>query len=161
MRRLTFWIVGAGVGHSLQKQNKVNDIKKRENPPLIDLNLGTNCVSHIPTVRRGVHVLGSGLQPELGVPPAWPCLSRPRSGHLLTRTCWCFLVRHISLQSKVARFIHTHTLLCTFSRWKMVQTCSTCVFQYNRCLVRLAAGGSYMSVHPDFCRLVYQQFIFN
>lgn len=43
----------------------------------------------------------------------------------------------------------------------MSGACSTCVYQYDGCLVGLAAGGSNMSIHPDFCRLKYEQFIFN
>lgn len=43
---------------------------------------------------------------------------------------------------------------------KMSGACSTCVFEYHRGLVWLAAGGSDLSRHPDFCWLIYEQFIF-
>lgn len=158
MRLLTFWIFGAGVGHSLQKkkrkQKKVNDTDTYENPPLIDLSLWTKSASRIPKVPMGVRVLGSGLQLKLDVPPASPCLSRPRSGDLLTRTCLCFLGHQISLQSKVTFNSQFYAFLFLVERL-ISRACSTCVFQYDESLVWLAAGGSNMSVHPDFCRLRY------
>lgn len=99
----------------------VNGINKCETLPLIDLNLWTKSASHIPKVPRGGGALGSGLQLKLDVPPAWPCPSRPRPGHLLTRTWLCFLLHHISLQSKVTCLVHTSTVFRIFSCWIMVQ----------------------------------------
>lgn len=137
----------------------VNGINKCETPPLIDLNLWTKSASRIPKVPRGGGALGSGLQLKLDVPPAWPCPSRPRPGHLLTRTWLCFLLHHISLQSKVTCLVHPSTVFRIFSCWIMVKSTvsgahSTCVCQYNGRLAWLAAGVSSMGVHPDFCRRV-------
>lgn len=38
---------------------------------------------------------------------------------------------------------------------------ATCVFQGDGRLVRPAAGVSCVSLHPDLCRLVHEQFVFN